>query len=81
MKNLSRSVVLACLLFPLWVHSQNKVAPVKVKENFWYENSVIYNLEVGVFILSLCTCILASISCFAQWSTNTAVNNAICTVA
>ena len=49
MKNLSRSVVLACLLFPIWVHSQNKVAPVKVKENFWYKNSVIYNLEVGVF--------------------------------
>ena len=49
MKNLSQSVVLACLLFPLWAHSQNKVAPVKVKENFWYKNSVIYNLEVGVF--------------------------------
>ena len=28
---------------------QDKVAPLKVKENYWYKNSVIYNLEVGAF--------------------------------
>ncbi|TDE14493.1 alpha-amylase family protein [Dyadobacter psychrotolerans] len=49
MKNLSLSAVLACLLIPTLALSQSKVADVKVRENFWYKNSVIYNLEVGVF--------------------------------
>ena len=49
MKNIFPSVALACLLFPFLGQSQSKVADVKVKENFWYKNSVIYNLEVGVF--------------------------------
>jgi maltose alpha-D-glucosyltransferase/alpha-amylase len=49
MKNIFLLAVLACLIFPSSVQSQDKVADVKVKENLWYKNSVIYNLEVGVF--------------------------------
>ncbi len=48
MKNFNFSVIFL-LLFPFLSHAQTKVAPVKVKENFWYKNSVIYNLEVGAF--------------------------------
>lgn len=49
MKNFNFSVILLLLLLPALTFSQTKVAPVKVKENFWYKNSVIYNLEVGAF--------------------------------
>jgi len=48
MKNIHLYAALA-LLFAFPALSQDTVAPVKVKENFWYKNSVIYNLEVGVF--------------------------------
>jgi len=49
MKKIFSSVVLFLLSIPIVSISQTKVAPVKVKENFWYKNSIIYNLEVGVF--------------------------------
>nr|WP_295924803.1 alpha-amylase family protein [uncultured Dyadobacter sp.] len=37
------------LLFPLLSLAQEKIAPRKIRENFWYKNSVIYNLEIGAF--------------------------------
>jgi maltose alpha-D-glucosyltransferase/alpha-amylase len=40
-------IPLALLLWP--VLSICQIAPRQIKENFWYKNSVIYNLEVGVF--------------------------------
>jgi maltose alpha-D-glucosyltransferase/alpha-amylase len=49
MKKTILPVILFFVLLPLLTMSQTKVAPVKVKENFWYKNSVIYNLEIGVF--------------------------------
>jgi maltose alpha-D-glucosyltransferase/alpha-amylase len=42
-------LLLVLLLNSTFVSAQDKVAPRKIKENFWYKNSVIYNLEVGVF--------------------------------
>jgi maltose alpha-D-glucosyltransferase/alpha-amylase len=38
---------LALVLWPALCFCQ--IAPRKIKENFWYKNSVIYNLEVGAF--------------------------------
>ncbi|QRR00312.1 alpha-amylase family protein [Dyadobacter sandarakinus] len=35
------------MMLPAWCQAQ--VAPREIKENFWYKNSIIYNLEVGVF--------------------------------
>ncbi|MCF2446694.1 alpha-amylase family protein [Dyadobacter sp. CY345] len=49
MKNIFLSFLLAGFLIPGLTLSQNKIADVQVKENFWYKNSVIYNLEIGVF--------------------------------
>lgn len=41
-------LLLLCLPF-VQVQGQDRVAPRKFKENFWYKNSIIYNLEIGVF--------------------------------
>ena len=49
MKNFVYRTSLFLLLLPSLTFAQDKVADVKVKENYWYKNSVIYNLEVGVF--------------------------------
>jgi maltose alpha-D-glucosyltransferase/alpha-amylase len=40
-------IYLALALWPALCFGQ--IAPRKIKENFWYKNSVIYNLEVSVF--------------------------------
>jgi maltose alpha-D-glucosyltransferase/alpha-amylase len=31
------------------VTAQEKVAPMQLRDNYWYKNSLIYNLEIGVF--------------------------------
>jgi len=49
MKKINLYLTLIFLLFSGFLSAQNKVATVEVKENFWFKNSVIYNLEVGVF--------------------------------
>ena len=49
MKNLNPYITFLFLFIPLFSFAQDKVADVKVRENFWYKNSIIYNLEVGVF--------------------------------
>lgn len=40
---------LLLILLSTLSQAQDKVAPRKIKENFWYKNSIIYNLEIGVF--------------------------------
>lgn len=37
------------LLFVLQSQAQQKLADVKIEDNYWYKNAIIYNLEVGVF--------------------------------
>jgi len=49
MKQIFLSLAIAYSLCCFPASSQSNVAAVKVKENLWYKNSVIYNLEVGVF--------------------------------
>ncbi|WP_229212680.1 alpha-amylase family protein [Dyadobacter soli] len=44
-----RIICLLLILVPLLTKGQDKVAPRKFKENYWYKNSIIYNLEIGVF--------------------------------
>lgn len=45
-----RNIMCLWLVFwPLLSVAQDKIAPRKIKENFWYKNSVIYNLEIGAF--------------------------------
>ncbi|MET7257151.1 alpha-amylase family protein [Dyadobacter fermentans] len=47
---MKRTVIYLLLTFLPWpATGQDKVAPRKIKENFWYKNSIIYNLEIGVF--------------------------------
>lgn len=41
-------LLLLCLSYA-HAQGQDHVAPRKFKENFWYKNSIIYNLEIGVF--------------------------------
>lgn len=47
MNKLLIRLLLVCA--PMLACAQEKVAPRKFKENFWYKNSIIYNLEIGVF--------------------------------
>lgn len=44
-----KAICLLLALWPVFAMGQEKVAPRKIKENFWYKNSLIYNLEIGVF--------------------------------
>lgn len=46
---IKHTIRLWLILVPLLSVAQEKIAPRKVRENFWYKNSVIYNLEIGVF--------------------------------
>ncbi|MCF0069484.1 alpha-amylase family protein [Dyadobacter sp. CY261] len=47
---MNKTVIHLLFVFlPYVAVGQDKVAPRKIKENFWYKNSIIYNLEIGVF--------------------------------
>lgn len=47
---MTKTLIRLFLVFlPCLASGQDKVAPRKIKENLWYKNSIIYNLEVGVF--------------------------------
>ncbi|HEV7379510.1 MAG TPA: alpha-amylase family protein [Dyadobacter sp.] len=41
------SILLTILSLPAF--AQLKIAPREIKENYWYKNAFIYNLEIGVF--------------------------------
>lgn len=49
MKKLNRLCLLATLVLPILCYGQKELARVDLKNHFWYKNSIIYNLEVGVF--------------------------------
>ncbi|MCE6988024.1 alpha-amylase family protein [Dyadobacter sp. CY323] len=49
MKKGYNQLLLIFLLLPGFAHAQTKLASVDLNNNAWYKNSIIYNLEVGVF--------------------------------
>lgn len=49
MKQPVRILMLVILMFPVVCKAQEKLAAVDLKNHLWYKNSIIYNLEVGVF--------------------------------
>lgn len=49
MKKICLLFISVSFLLPITLSAQDKVAPRKIRENFWYKNSIIYNLEIGVF--------------------------------
>ncbi|MCE7062148.1 alpha-amylase family protein [Dyadobacter sp. CY343] len=49
MKHVFSTLLLAILILPRICDGQDRLATVDLKNNYWYKNSIIYNLEVGVF--------------------------------
>ncbi|MCE7072218.1 alpha-amylase family protein [Dyadobacter sp. CY327] len=49
MKQLNQFLLFILLVLPAYGHAQDKLAPVDLKNHIWFKNSIIYNLEVGVF--------------------------------
>lgn len=49
MKQSQRILLLLILLLPTNAAAQQKLAAVNLKDDLWYKNSIIYNLEVGAF--------------------------------
>ena len=41
--------LLLCVVASSTALAQNRVAPMELRDNYWYKNSLIYNLEIGVF--------------------------------